>query len=93
MKYTIIILSIALISISYLMYESESAYAMRTVNNNWDYSGFSFEGTQTDKEANQTLRDSKAVSFVPTFRSYNTISENYEIPNRYTNHNRSDMVY
>ena len=91
MKYKIILLSIALLSVSYLITESESAYAMRTVNSNWNQP-FSFDDTPTHKEAHQVLRDSKAVSFVPTFR-YNTISENYEMPDRYTNHNRSHMVH
>ena len=87
MKYKIILLSIALLSVSYLITESESAYAMKTVNSNWSHPGFSFvDTTPTHKEANQVLRDSKATSFVPTFR-HNTISENHEMPDR--NHNRS----
>ena len=66
---------------------------MRTVNSNLNQPVFSFDDTPTHKEAHQVLRDSKATSFVPTFR-HNTISENHEMPDRYTKHNRSHhMVY
>ena len=92
MKYTIIILSIALLSVSYLITESDSAYAMKTITSNWNQPVFSFEGTPIYNEATQELRDSKAVSFVPTFRAYNS-TDNHETHNRYTNHNRSHMVY
>ncbi len=92
MNYKVIILSIALISVGYIISESESANAMRSVMSNWNQPVFSFEGTPIHQEANQVLRDSKAASFVPTFR-YNNISENHDMPDRYTNHNRSHMVY
>ena len=50
MKYTTIILSIALISVSYLISESESADGMKTLTSNWNLQVFSFEVIQTDKE-------------------------------------------
>ena len=91
MKYTAIILSIVLISISYIIYESESTYAMRSQNINWHEHSHPFEVKETKKEATQILRDSKATSFVPSFKTDYDFSKIDEIPSRYQNNNRSTL--
>ena len=92
MRYTVIILSIVLISLSYIIYESESIYAMKSLNGNLNEVVSSYEIKETEKEANQVLRDSKATSFVPTFfKVSDDFSKIYEVPNRITSHNRSNL--
>lgn len=91
MKYTAIILTLVLISVICIIYESESAYAMKTVNSNWHKMIPTPEVNEIKKEANMKLRDSKATSFVPTFtfNTDNTISKSYDLLNRHTNNNRA----
>ena len=90
MKYTTIILSIVLISLSYIIYESESVDAMKNPISNWKESPVEIKETKII--ANQVLRDSKATSFVPhIFKVSDDFSKIYEVSNRITNHNRSSL--